>query len=508
MDKFDTLIEIAIGLNKAVNSKDRYGHFLGAIRKVIPCDAASIMLIDGEHFKLVASFGLSEKAKEKDYLIREEPRLKVICESIDPVIFPSDSRLKDPFDNLLGEDEGSPGHVHSCMGCPLTIKNKLVGIFTADAMEPGAFDHMDHKFLKLIGELAGSSLNISSMMDQLEEQNVKQKNLSNELLRVAGERAGELLGNSVVMKDLREEIKSVAQSEYSVLINGESGVGKELVARMIHKNSRRKKEPLIYINCAALTETLAESELFGHVKGAFTGANKDRAGKFEVADGGTLFLDEVGELALSVQAKLLRAIQEGEIQKVGSDKVKKVNVRLLAATNRELDKECDKGNFRLDLYHRLNVVPILVPALREHSEDIDILVNDFVEEDIKKLGLDSVTVDKDTVSFLKTLEWPGNIRELKNLISRTLIRAKKINNTVHLSPDLFDKSIIIKKTTSIESEKSSDSILPLRTLVEEFQRETILRAVKKNKGNWSRASSLLGMNRSNLFNLAKRLGIK
>ncbi len=509
------LIEIAVSLTQAVSASDRYDRFLNAIRNLIPCDAASLMVLEQPGaLRPLAAFGLSAKAMRKAYPLSEHPRLELICNSTDPVIFPSESSLPDPFDHLLGEEEGSPGHVHSCMGCPLTVQEDLVGIFTLDALKPDAFDDLDYKFLKLLGALAGAALQTSLLIARLETQHRDQLSLTEELLKTDDQRAGQLLGVSKVIDELKGEIRTVAGSDFSVLITGESGVGKELVARSIHRESRRAGKPLIYVNCAALPESLAESELFGHAKGAFTGAVQARAGKFEVAHGGTLFLDEIGELAPPVQAKLLRALQEGEVQRVGTDDVKKVDVRIIAATNRDLEQESADGRFRLDLYHRLHVYPIHVAPLRDHLEDLETLVMHFAEKSRRPLGLRSISIIPETYLVLKGYSWPGNIRELKNAVTRAMLKAHSDQKepALHLRPIYFDGYMERTPDTAMapKPKPASPSLpdLPLRQRVEMFQKQEILAMVERTNGNWSKAAELLGINRSNLHHLAKRLGLK
>jgi anaerobic nitric oxide reductase transcription regulator len=292
-------------------------------------------------------------------------------------------------------------------------------------------------------------------------------------------------------------------------------VGKELVVRSIHAASGRKAGPLLYLNCAALPETLADSELFGHTKGAFTGASRDRAGKFEVADEGTLFLDEIGELPLSIQPKLLRAIQEGEIQRVGSEKAIHVNVRLLAATNRNLEEEVKAGRFRADLFHRLNVYPIKVPSLRERKEDIPLLAGHFCELSQHRLGVGPVRINADAVEFLSRYHWPGNVRELENIISRAVLKASSeyprgepvIIKPIHLGADLSAAETQIRFPS-----QEIDMLMPkgfsLRESVEEFQKTLIQRTLNKNSGNFAAAARDLGMHRSNLHNLTTRLGLR
>ena len=220
-----------------------------------------------------------------------------------------------------------------------------------------------------------------------------------------------------------------------MLITGETGTGKELVARQIHSSSSRADEALIHVNCAALPVSIAESELFGHLAGAFTGATKDRPGKFEVADEGTLFLDEIGELPLELQPKLLRALQQGEIQRIGSDRVHKVNVRVIAATNRNLEEEVGHGRFRADLYHRLAVFSLRVPALRERREDIPLLASHFADTSARRIGVASVRLDAIAKARLTESEWPGNVRELENLIARAALRAAATTSGSPLSQE-------------------------------------------------------------------------
>ena len=230
-----------------------------------------------------------------------------------------------------------------------------------------------------------------------------------------------MIGESAAIERVREIIEKVAPTEARVMITGANGTGKEVVAHLIHENSSRSKKPMVEVNCAAIPSELIESELFGHTKGSFTSAIKDRAGKFEQADGGTLFLDEIGDMSLSAQAKVLRALQENEITRVGSDKPIKVNVRVLAATNKDLKKEIAEGRFREDLFHRLNVIPIYVPALDDRKDDIPLLVSHFAELICKEQGWRVKAFDERAVVALQAKTWPGNIRELRNVVERLII---------------------------------------------------------------------------------------
>jgi anaerobic nitric oxide reductase transcription regulator len=232
-----------------------------------------------------------------------------------------------------------------------------------------------------------------------------------------------LIGISPQIERLRNNIKMVAHSNYAVLISDEMGSGKELVAHSVHEQSSRSDQAMIYVNCAALPESLAESELFGHVKGAFTGANNHRAGKFELADNGTIFLDEIGELPLLIQAKLLRVIQQGEVQRVGSDKNVMVNVRIIAATNRNLEQEVEAGRFRADLFHRLNVFPINVPPLRDRDGDISVLAGYLLDKVRTQFNVPNLHIHPRTLTHLENSPWLGNVRELEHTLMRAGLRA-------------------------------------------------------------------------------------
>ena len=255
----------------------------------------------------------------------------------------------------------------------------------------------------------------------LESKSLKQE--TKQLRKKVAAKGHQMVGESAAISRVREIIKKVAPTEARVLITGPNGTGKEVVAHLIHENSARSNGPMVEVNCAAIPSELIESELFGHMKGSFTGAVKDRAGKFEQADGGTLFLDEIGDMSLAAQTKVLRALQESEITRVGSDKAIKVNVRVLAATNKDLQKEIAEGNFREDLFHRLNVIPVAVPALNDRIEDIPLLVNYFVEQICGEQGIAKKSFEPEAIKALQQKQWTGNIRQLRNVVERLIILA-------------------------------------------------------------------------------------
>ena len=255
----------------------------------------------------------------------------------------------------------------------------------------------------------------------LESKNLRQE--TKQLRKKVAAKGATMVGESAAIQRVREIINKVAPTEARVLITGPNGTGKEVVAHLIHENSARANGPMVEVNCAAIPSELIESELFGHMKGSFTGAVKDRAGKFEQADGGTLFLDEIGDMSLAAQTKVLRALQESEITRVGSDKAIKVNVRVLAATNKDLQKEIEAGNFREDLFHRLNVIPIAVPALNDRIEDIPLLVSYFAEQICGEQGIAVKEFEPTAIKALQQIQWTGNIRQLRNVVERLIILA-------------------------------------------------------------------------------------
>ena len=314
----------------------------------------------------------------------------------------------------------------------------------------------------------------------------------------------EILGNSPELLKLLDRVQSTAPTDANVLIIGETGSGKELVARAIHSRSARRNSPLVKVNCGAIPSGLVESELFGHVKGAFTSASERRIGRFELANNGTLFLDEVGELPLETQVKLLRVLQEQEFEPVGSCRTVKVNVRIIAATNRDLEKAVQSGGFRSDLYYRLNVVPLRVPALRERRFDIPEMVMAFLHQSAKRMGKPVQSVSRETMSLLVDYSWPGNIRELQNVIERGVVLSK--GSILTLGSDLLPTD---GSDTSVEEDSTAETN-DIDSL-EEVQRQHILRVLGRTGGVISGprgAGAILHLHPNTLRSLMNRLGIR
>ncbi len=307
-----------------------------------------------------------------------------------------------------------------------------------------------------------------------------------------------MVGKTEKIRKLFELVKDVAATNTTVLIQGESGVGKELIANAIHYNSPRAKRPFVKVNCGVLAESLLESELFGHVRGAFTGAIRDKIGRFEMANGGTLFLDEIGDISLNMQLKLLRVLQEGEFERVGGTETIKVDVRIIAATNKDLKKAMEEGTFRQDLYYRLNVIPIYVPPLRERREDIKYLTYHFIEKFNKIYGKQITEIEPEAMEILEKYDYPGNIRELENLIERIIVLNKKNVITVKDLPDS------VRNYVGQTSMEQFDFSRGFNQLVEDFEKKLIAMALEQNKFNKVQTANMLKMNRSTLISKMKK----
>ena len=508
----DTAPLLAIACDLAANlaADDRYRRLIAAVRRIIPCDAAAMLRLDGSDLVPVASAGLVPEVAGRRFAVRDHPRLQRILASAGVVRFPADSPLPDPFDGLVLGDPTASAHMHACMGSPLRVADEVIGVLTVDARDPGAFAHLDDDTVATLAALAGAAMRTAGLIEAMEGATRHQGLVLRQLLRDGLSRAGtQLLGVSAAMVRLREEIGLVADSDLSVLITGESGVGKEVVANAIHSASRRRDEPLIHVNCAALPDAIAESELFGHLRGSFTGASSDRAGKFEIADGGTLFLDEVGELPLIVQPKLLRALQQGEIQRVGADRTLVVDVRIIAATNRDLHAEMEAGRFRPDLYHRLGAYPLHVPPLRERREDIAVLAGNILDLAAVRFGHGSLRLTPTARQALDRHSWPGNVRELDHVLMRAALRASGgrrqqavLIEASHL--DLLGGAISVPPVAAAAGSASAS----LADAIDAFTRERIGAAVAAEQGNWAAAARALGMSRGNFHRLASRLGLR
>lgn len=479
-------------------------------------DASTLMVATGDGLQPVAVTGLPDEVRGRHFELDEHPRLAAIAAHPGVCRFPTDSALPDPFDGLLDE---SLSHVHDCLGVALRDGDRLIGLLTLDALEAGRLERLDETQLQAAAELLGTCLRLAHQLD------ATRSRLSEAL--DSEPRPAQLHWHSPAMRRLDDALALVAPTDMNVLLSGETGVGKERVVRRLHARSARHRGPLVRVNCAALPEHLIESELFGHRRGAFSGAIRDHRGHFAMADGGTLMLDEIGELPLALQPKLLRALQEGEIQPLGSERPQRVDVRIVAVTNRELADEVAAGRFREDLYHRLSVFPLTVPPLRERREDIALLAGSFLEDNRIRLGLANLRLAEDAEAALVAWRWPGNVRELEHTLSRAALRAlaehpvqgERRRATLRLARHHLDLPGEMPAPADAAPAPampphegavgtSAGESTPLREATAAFQRRHIDRALAAHGGNWAAAARALGVDRGNLHRLARRLGLK
>jgi Nif-specific regulatory protein len=382
--------------------------------------------------------------------------------------------------------------IHSLLAVPLRIFDRVMGlIYLSNRDLEVQFNEEHLQLVTAIANMAAGALENARYSEWLESENRRlQEDVNIE---------HEMVGGSPRMKDVYQFIYKVTRTDSTVLIRGESGTGKELVARAIHLNSLRADRPFVAINCATLTETLLESELFGHEKGAFTGAVVQKRGKLEVADGGTVFLDEMGELAPMLQAKLLRVLQEQEFERVGGTRPIKINIRLIAATNRDLEQAIRDGSFRQDLYYRLNVVKLTMPPLRERREDIPLLANYFVKKYSQKCKRPVKGISQEARALLMSHSWPGNVRELENAIERAVV----MGSTEILLPEDLPEALI----DEAEAPAGSTAIKYYEA-VQEAKKRIILDAMEQAGGNHNEAAKMLGVHPNNLHRLVRSLNLK
>lgn len=507
----DTLLaDLVTALPPAV----RLQRLVRLLREHFRCGAVALLRLQEDSLLPVAVDGLVHEALGRRFQVSLHPRLAAIMSKREPIRFEPGSELPDPYDGLLDALAGEPLPVHDCMGVSLHVEGEPWGALTLDALDAGAFDAQARDDLRRYVLLLEAAIRVTRLEEDL--QRLRLTRLSVEA-SPAAPAAEEIVGQSPALRQLLQELDVVADSDLPVLLLGETGVGKELFARHLQRQSPRRDKPLVHVNCAALPESLAESELFGHARGAFSGAGAERPGRFEAADGGTLFLDEVGELPLPVQAKLLRALQNGEIQRLGEDQPRRVDVRILAATNRDLQQGVREGSFRADLYHRLSVYPVPIPPLRARGNDVLLLAGHFLELNRARLGLRSLRLAPDAEALLLRYPWPGNVRELEHVISRAAIKAVSRgaarSDIVTLGSELLDleedgAAPPANSGNATAVSAASVALRPLRETVDACQREAIRQALAASGDNWALAARQLALDPSNLHKLARRLGIK
>ncbi len=453
-----------------------------ADRKGMDNGTVSIINPSTGELEIEVAHGITAEAKRRGrYKLGEGITGKVVATG-EPIIVPQIG--DEPLFLNRTRTRGDERKKKSSFLCvPIMAAQQSIGALSIDRVYKegfGAASENDLRFLTVVsGLIAETVQRIQRVNEEKEALHQENSKLRRELS--AKNRIEEIIGNSSRMQEVFDMVHRVADSNATVLLRGESGTGKTLVAKALHHNSSRSAGPFVVINCSALPETLLESELFGHEKGAFTGATESKKGRFELAEGGTLFLDEIGEISPAVQVKLLNVIQERTFQRLGSSKIIKTNIRLVAATNRDLETAVKEMVFREDLYYRLNVFPVYLPPLRERRTDILLLAEYFLEKYAKENNKQIKRISTPAIDLLIQYHWPGNVRELQNCMERAvLICDGSAIKSIHLPPSLQSPDSIL-----------SDKPLSLATAVENFERELIIDALKKNNGNQTKAAKSL-----------------
>jgi len=460
---------------------------LDAVFEVAPADRAAVLLVEEGSEEFASILGRYRNAGPEQPIQASQTILSEVMRENVAVL--SNDVIED--ETYRAADSLASPNVRSVLAAPMEAQGKLVGVIYLDASTAGV--HFDAGLLQLVlalGNIAGLAMENARHLEWLGGEN---RRLQQELSADHG-----MIGESQAMRGVLEFISRVAGRESTVLVWGESGTGKELVARAIHANSGRANKPFVAINCAAITETLLESELFGHEKGSFTGAVSQKKGKLEAADGGTVFLDEVGELAVPLQAKLLRVLQEREFERVGGTRSIKVDIRVIAATNRDLKEASRAGSFRQDLYYRLNVVSVRMPALRERKEDIPLLANFFALRFGEKVKRRVAGISAKARACLLRYEWPGNVRELENAIERAVV----LGSTELILVEDLPEALVEETTTE------GEPVTALHEGLREAKKALIERAIEQAGGNYTEAAGILGVHPNHLFRLIKTLNLK
>ena len=482
-----TLLKISTAIGSIRDVESLQWQLLGMIFDVIPAEHGAILLV-AENTAEISSRVAWDRVSGPDHPVHVSRALvrRVIEERI--AILDNESpqlRSLDPTNSAECK------LAHSILCVPLAAVGQLLGIIYLDSSSPAIpFTREDLQLLAAIAGLATIAIENARQFELLDTENQR--------LRIEVSLQHDMVGQSPPMREVYQLIERIAPSDSTVLIHGESGTGKELAARAVHKNSRRKDQPFVAVNCATLTESLLESELFGHEKGSFASAICQKKGFLEVAEGGSVFLDEVGELSPALQAKLLRVLQEREFVRVGGTRPIKLNVRFLAATNKDLQKAVREDKFRADLFHRLNVISVKLPALREHPEDIPLLAEHFAARYSRKCNRKVGGISQEARACLMQYDWPGNIRELENAIERAIVIG---NSDSILAEDLPENLLETAPSSAAVPTKYHGAIRNLK-------RQLILSALEQAGGNFTEAAKLLGVHPNYLHRLIRNLDLR
>jgi transcriptional regulator with GAF, ATPase, and Fis domain len=481
------LLKISRVVHAIRDLEELQAQLLDLIFEVVPAGRGAILLAEGAGTEFNCLYARTRHAGQPQLvrvsrtIVRQVMKDNVAILGVDVA---ATAKLRD-VESLVASE------VRTLLCVPLTVFQRAIGCIYLDSTN--AADRFQEDHLQLLTAIAGVSavaLDNARRLQWLEEEN---RRLTTEVRQEQS-----LVGEGARIKEVFQFLARVAPTESTVLIEGESGTGKELVARALHRNSHRASKPFVAINCAAIPESLLESDLFGHERGAFTGAAVQKQGRLEVAEGGVVFLDEIGELAPALQVKLLRVLQEREFERVGGTHSIKIDIRLIAATNRDLDEAVRNGEFRQDLYYRLAVVKLTMPPLREHREDIPMLTRHFVQKYAKRSKVKAKPVSREAMAALVNYEWPGNVRELENAIERALVMG---SSDAVLLEDLPESLLEQESPAEMHQGKYHAS-------VKELKKQLIVDAVEQTRGNYVEAAGILGVHPNYLHRLIRNLGLK
>ena len=479
------LMKVCTTINSIRDLNELLERLLDQLFEVVPAQRGAILLTNEGSFETNLVFGL-DRVRGKDQQVNVSRTIvqQVLRDGV--ALLASDAAAEAD----LATESLIATRAHSVMCVPLMLFERKLGVLYLDTTHAGDQFNRDH--LQLVAAIAGVAAVAIENARQFEWLETE-----NERLLADVNIEHNMVGESPAMQRIYHFISKVAPIDSTILISGESGTGKELAARAIHRNSKRAQKPFMAVNCAALTESLLESELFGHEKGSFTGAVAQKKGRLEVADGGTVFLDEIGELSPALQVKLLRVLQEREFERVGGTTTIKVDLRLLAATNKNLEEAIETGEFRQDLYYRLNVVSLEMPSLRERREDIMLLGNYFADKYGAKCNRKLIGFSAEARAFLTSYDWPGNVRELENAIERAIV----LGTTEMILPEDLPEAVL-------ESDLSASSTLRYHEAVTQKKKQIILDAMAQANGNYTGAAKLLGVHPNYLHRLIRNLNIR
>ncbi|HEX3083634.1 MAG TPA: sigma 54-interacting transcriptional regulator [Pyrinomonadaceae bacterium] len=485
-----TLLKVSTSINSICDLEELEERLLELIFEVVPAKHGAILLLGDEAeitnqftsvFGLDRVYGSNQKVIVSSTVVR-----RVLKDNAALLITDAEQTEALQSESLIS------AHSRSLLCVPLIVHGKSLGVIYLDSDVPDVRFDEDHlQLITAVAAIAAVAIQNAKHIKTLESENQR--------LIADANIQHNMIGESDLMQQVYHLITKVATTDSTVLISGESGTGKELAARAVHTNSRRSAKPFVAVNCAALAESLLESELFGHEKGAFTGALNQRKGRLEFADGGTLFLDEIAELSPALQTKLLRVLQEREFERVGGNKPTKVDIRVIAATNQDLNAAIASGAFRQDLFFRLNVVELKMPALRDRAEDIPMLGNYFAAKYADKCNRRVVGISPEAQKLLQAYDWPGNVRELENAIERAVV----MGSTEHILSEDLPEPLLEAGAPHAPSESSG-----YHNHVTHTKKQIILEAMKKSDGNYTEAAKLLGLHPNYLHRLVKNLNLK